>query len=101
MTRKKVEGGTWCPEDGPNAGVDELDGLCAHCGATCTGPGADKALLALSKKKTSAEAAVLRAALVLFEEYRVVGHAENTPLMPLIRAAARLQRERLRRAVKS
>jgi hypothetical protein len=96
MARKKVEGGTWCPEDGPNVGVDE-DGLCAHCGATCTGPGADKALLALSEKKTSAEAAVLRAALVLFEEYRVVG-AENTPLIPLIRAAARLQRERLRRA---
>lgn len=34
---------TWCPQCGPHVAVDE-DGCCATCGATATGPGADRAL---------------------------------------------------------
>jgi len=33
---------TWCPECGPDMDVDE-DGCCVQCGATATGPWADKA----------------------------------------------------------
>lgn len=36
--------GSWCPECGPNVTVDQ-DGLCSGCGNTCTGPGAERALL--------------------------------------------------------
>lgn len=43
--------GSWCPECGPNVMVDE-DGLCAGCGSTAMGPGADAALTALKAYKT-------------------------------------------------
>jgi len=45
-------GGSWCPECGPDVKVDQ-DALCAGCGATCTGSGAELAL----KLRTRAERA--------------------------------------------
>lgn len=53
---------TWCPECGPSVPIDE-DGLCAACGATAIGPGADLALSALdsaSREKARADAAEAR-----------------------------------------
>ena len=91
--RKRLDVGSWCPECGPGVGVDE-DGLCAYCGATCMGDGADMALAALKGAKTPAEAAVVRAAVRLAN--RPVDEDWEDSLFPFLRAVRSLQLERSR-----
>jgi hypothetical protein len=40
---------SWCPQCGPSVELLQEDGCCVHCGATCTGPGAELALELIRK----------------------------------------------------
>ena len=66
MKKTKLERASLCVECGPNVRVDE-DGCCAACGASATGPWADKAVAALKAQALGAvqraERAVVRAAM--------------------------------------
>lgn len=51
--------GSWCSECGPDVMVDE-DGVCATCGGSCTGDGAELALKLRRKVATLQARAITR-----------------------------------------